>query len=63
MIQKNEPYVVDITKPPLPPPGREIDVLGETEQSILKNAAWHKYIKEYDDTLKASRRYEGKFIL
>lgn len=43
-----EPYAVDITKPPIAPPGRMIkEGSGETKHSKLLGEAWQVYIKEY----------------
>ena len=44
-----EPYIVDITNPPIFPPGRMIkEHSGETKHSKLLGVAWQLYIKEYN---------------
>ena len=60
---KKEPtpiYVVDINKPPLPPPMRIFccTVLGgehETDLSKRQTEAWERYIKLYGETLKTAQ--------
>ena len=56
-------YEVDITKPPIPAPGRAFKwrFLGqgkETQESYEKSEAWERYIEQYDHALAAQRRKE-----
>ena len=60
--RKAEPtiqYEVDITKPPIFPPGKVIKTgfWGdyETEESIANGEAWHRYIEKYGEVLEIAR--------
>lgn len=50
------PYVVDVDKPPIAPPGRIIQSywLGDEETDLSKRQTkeWEKYIQEYQSALK-----------
>ena len=54
--KKDYEYIVDITKPPIPPPCRTIyDGVfsrGETKYSKQRTLDWSDYIKEYGNTRK-----------
>lgn len=49
-------YIVDISKPPIPPPCRifKDGLFGskETNESVEQTKRWNLYIKEYSDSLK-----------
>ncbi len=56
---KNFDYIIDITKPPIGPPCRNIKdgffVSYETNESIEQTERWKVYIEEYGEVLRRSR--------
>lgn len=54
-------YVVDITKPPIVPPIRRVDVLfGETKESKIDRSRWLSYIELYGRELEKNRKCQKK---
>ena len=55
------PYIVDISKPPIVPPGREMHDtfwrgLVETKASKARTQAWLDYMKRYEKEIAEKKR-------
>jgi hypothetical protein len=62
------PYVIDITKSPIPPPTRKIRELlfspfgYETKESKEQTRLWNIYIEAYGDALREERKKQYRLI-